>query len=322
MKQSQDVMDDQLLLLIEVASQYYEEEISQADIAERLGISRSTVSRMIKEARERGIVEIKINRPVNRSAQLEKDLKNRFSLKAARVLDEDGLSYEDTIQHLGTTAAQYLTEQLYEGATMAIGWGFAVSQVVRVMKKPGHFSVDVVQMVGSAGKVGPERDGLELARHLAEVLGGRCLYVAAPIIVQTANVAEALFQDPAIKHTLDVAERSDFAVVGIGSVSSTHSTIVESGYITDKDLQDLLENGAVGDICNQWFCADGKTCKTEINKRTVGLGLERLKSIQNVIGVAAGSIKVEAILGALNGKLINILVTDRQTAESVLRSGW
>jgi DNA-binding transcriptional regulator LsrR (DeoR family) len=320
MMDARSPIDDQFLLLVKVASMYYEQDLSQAEIASQVRVSRSTVSRMLKEARERGIVEIIIHYPLARSVELERDLKDAFSLKAARVLSEVGLNHQDTIRRIGALAAEYLEDQLFDGAVLGIGWGFAVSQVVRAIRRPGRFPVDVVQLVGSAGQVGPERDGLEIARHLAETLGGRCLNMPAPIIVQSPAVASALLQDPGIQETLRVAEKADFAVVGIGSAEASHSTILESGYLKQEDLDDLAASGAVGDVCNRWFLDDGTECDTPVNSRVVGLDLAQLMAIRSVMAVAAGDFKIRSILGALQGRLIDVLATDRLTALQLLRS--
>jgi DNA-binding transcriptional regulator LsrR (DeoR family) len=294
--------------------------MSQADIATQLTVSRSTVSRMLKEARHRGIVEIIIHHPLARSTDLESDLKDFYHLKAARVLSEAASSHEETIRRVGALAAEYLEEQLFAGAVLGIGWGFAVSRVVQAMRKPGRFPVDVVQLVGSAGQVGPERDGLEIARHLAETLGGRCLHIPAPIIVRSPAVARALEEDPSIQEALRMAQEADFAVVGLGSVEAVHSTILESGYLSAEDLSQLSEAGAVGDVCNHWYCANGNECATPVNSRVVGLDLEQLKAISTMVAVASGPFKVQSILGALRGQYIDVLVTDRQTALQLLRN--
>ena len=312
-------LEERTLLLARVASLYHELGMTQQEIAREVGASRSAVSRLLTEAREQGIVEIKICHPLARSPLLEQSLKERFSLKGARVLAGQGLAYEEMVRRLGSLAAEYLGEQLYAGAVLGLTWGRAVSAVVRAMRRPGAFAVDVVQLAGSIGRMGPERDGLELARSLAAVLGGRCFYMRAPLIVRTPELCRALLEDPELQETLEMGAKADFAIAGIGAVVADHSTSVEAGYLTAQALAELAAGGAVGDVCSRYFDVQGRECPVELNERVVGLSLERLRSIPCVVGVAGGAWKVQAVLGALRGRLVHVLVTDRATAESLLR---
>jgi deoxyribonucleoside regulator len=320
--QAREGTDDRTLLMARVASLYHEEGLTQEEISQRVRVSRSTVSRLLSDARELGIVEIRIRHPLARSPVLEKALKERFSLKATRVLAEEGLEYHEMVHRLGALAAEYLHDELYAEALLGLTWGRAVSEVVHAMRRPGNFAVHVVQLAGSVGRMGPERDGLELARRLAGVLGGRCLYMRAPIIVKTAELCQALMDDPELRETLNAGKKADFVIAGIGSVATEHSTVVEAGYLSGEELSQLADAGAVGDIASRHFDAQGKECRVDLNDRVIGLSLEQLRAIPRVVGVAGGAWKTQAILGALNGGLVDVLVTDRATAELALRSGF
>jgi deoxyribonucleoside regulator len=314
--------DDRILLLARVASLYHEVGWTQEEIANEVGVSRSTVSRLLSEARELGIVEVRIRHPLARSPVLEQGLKERFSLKAARVLAEESLEYHEMVRRLGALAAEYLHGQLYAEAVLGLTWGRAVSAVVRAMRRPGSFPVHVVQLAGSVGRMGPERDGLELARVLANVLGGRRLYLRAPLIVKTPELCQALMEDSELREALKAGEKADFAIAGIGAVVADHSTVVEAGYLSSEELSDLAEAGAVGDIASRHFDAQGKECEVDLNGRVIGLSLEQIRTIPRVVGVAGGTWKAQAILGALRGRLVDVLVTDRATAEFAMTSGF
>ena len=303
-----------------IASLYYEVGLVQAEIARRVGVSRSTVARYLKEARELGIVEVRINHPMARARILEQQLKQRFSLVGAYVLADEGLEYQEMVQRLGALAAEYLYEQLHAEAVLGLTWGRAVSAVVRAMRRPGDFAVHTVQLSGSLGRMGPERDGLELARSLANLLGGRCIYLRAPLVVKTPELARALLEDPEISEALKAGAHAEFAIAGIGSVSTEQSTVIEAGHLFPEDLSILAAAGAVGDIGGRYFDAQGTECAVDQNARVIGIDLQQLKGIPRVVGVAGGSWKSQAILGALRGGLIDILVTDGPTAKLVLVS--
>jgi deoxyribonucleoside regulator len=310
--------DDRPLLISRVASMYYEGGLVQAEIARRVGVSRSTVARYLKEAHELGIVEVRINHPLARSRDLEQGLKERFSLKAACVLAEEGLEYQEMVRRLGVLAAEYLNDQLHAEAVLGLTWGRAVSAVVRAMRRPGNFAVHTVQLSGGLGQMGPERDGLELARSLANLLGGRCIYLRAPLVVKTPELAQALLEDPEISEALKAAKNAEFAIAGIGSLSPEQSTVLEAGYLSAEDLSAFATAGAVGDIGGRYFDAQGKECAVELNARVIGIELQQLKGIPRVVGVAGGPWKSQAILGALKGGLVDVMVTDSPTAKLVL----
>jgi deoxyribonucleoside regulator len=312
--------DDRPLLMSRIASLYYEVGLVQSEIARRVGVSRSTVARYLKEARELGIVEVRINHPMARARILEQQLKQRFSLVGAYVLADEGLEYQEMVQRLGALAAEYLYEQLHAEAVLGLTWGRAVSAVVRAMRRPGDFAVHTVQLSGSLGRMGPERDGLELARSLANLLGGRCIYLRAPLVVKTPELARALLEDPEISEALKAGAHAEFAIAGIGSVSTEQSTVIEAGHLFPEDLSILAAAGAVGDIGGRYFDAQGTECAVDQNARVIGIDLQQLKGIPRVVGVAGGSWKSQAILGALRGGLIDILVTDGPTAKLVLVS--
>ena len=138
--------------------------------------------------------------------------------------------------------------------------------------------------------------------------------------VDTPEACRALMEDPELRETLKAGEKADFAIAGIGSVVADQSTLVDAGYLSAEELGELAAAGAVGDVCSRHFDAQGQECRVELNDRVIGLSLEQLRAIPRVVGVAGGPWKSQAILGALRGQLVDVLVTDRATAESVLRS--
>jgi len=305
-------------LLAQIASLYYEGNLTQAEIARRVGISRSTVSRLLHKAREAGVVEIIIHYSWKTAPEIEHDLTTRFHLCQARVMVGRGWSYEETLRGLGVLAARYIESILTEGTILGISWGTAVYSTVRALRPDRRLPITVVQMIGAVGTGDPLTDGPDLARLLANVYGGeyRCLH--APLIVEDASVQEALLQEPRIRETLSLAHRADVALVGIGSLSPEVSSLLRTGYLDREALTQLRAQGAVGDICARHYDAQGRVLDIELNRRIVGIELEALHSIEHVIGVAGGEAKAEAILGALRGGHVNVLVTDDAAARKVL----
>jgi len=311
-------MPDQPDLLAQVASLYYEDRLTQDEIARRVGTSRSTISRMLGQAREAGVVEIVVHYPWKTAPELEDVLRARFGLRQARVLSVCGQSYDETLRGLGALAARYVESILADGMVLGISWGVAVHSTVRALRPERHIPITVVQMVGAVGEGDPLMDGTDLARLLANACGGEYRYLHAPLIVEDARAREALLQEPRIRDTLRLAGQADVALVGIGAPTPEVYSLLRAGYVDREALARLRAQGVVGDICARHYDAQGRVMDIELNHRIVGLELEALHGIGQVIGVAGGEAKAEAILGALRGGHVNVLVTDDAAARKVL----
>lgn len=311
-------MTERTELLAQVASMYYEDNLNQDEIARRIDTSRSTVSRILQEAREAGVVEITVHYPWKTVPEIEEDLIARFHLRQARVLFGRSRPYGEILRGLGVLAARYIESILIDGATLGISWGVAVYNTVRALRPDRRLPITVVQMVGAVGEGNPLIDGPDLARLLASVYGGEYRYLHAPLIVEDAHAREVLLQEPRIRETLSLARRANVALVGIGAPAPEVYSLLRAGYVNRKALAQLRAQGVVGDICARHYDAHGHVLDIELNRRIVGIELEALHDIEQVIGVAGGEAKAEAILGALRGGHVNVLVTDDATARKVL----
>ncbi len=311
---------EDLVFLAEIASMYYEDELSQSEIGHRIGRSRSMVSRLLREAREQGLVEINIRHPLKTDAQLESALAAKFSLQTAKVLADPPPEYAHLLTNLGRLGAQALQDHLAGGVRVGVGWGTAVYEVVRALPAHELQQATVVQMIGALGSGDPMVDGPELAQWLAQKLGASYRFLHAPLIVEDAAVARSLRQQKSIAATLEMAAQADIALVGIGAISPEHSSLRRAGYLDHHDLAQLQAQGAVGDILARQIDSHGRPLTAGINQQVIGLELETLRTIPNVIAVAGGPAKQTAILAALRGGHINTLITDAENARAILLS--
>lgn len=309
---------DRIEQLVKAATLYYEQNLDQEQIARRLGVSKATVSRLLRKAREVGIVEITVHKLLETNEELKEELVSEFSLRDAQVLVSHGGTYDERLALVGRLAARYLDGIVSEGAILGISWGTAVYHTVNALTPRDKRHVLVVQMIGAVGTGNPQIDGPDLARTLSEVYGGEYKYLHAPLIVGSKEIREALLKEERIRETLELSSRSDIALVGIGTVDPAFSSLRRAGYLSERDLLALKDQGAVGDVCAYHFDIWGKELNIDINQRVVGLPLRYLHRIEYVIGVAVGLKKVPAILGALRGKHVNVLITDDFTARKVL----
>jgi DNA-binding transcriptional regulator LsrR (DeoR family) len=311
--------DDRTRLLTQVASLYHEQGLTQGKVAQKVGLSRSNISRLLTEARQRGIVEIRIRQPLPTVAFLEAELKDRFQLRDAHVLSSGTRSTDMVLQGIGALAAEHLKDFLHDSMVLGIGWGTALYETVNAFRPMSVNHVQVVQMIGGIGAVNPHIDGTELARRLAEALGGRFRYLLAPLVVESAAVREALMQERDVREVLDLAHQADLAIVGIGSVHPKVSSLIRAGYLTENELRAIAQAGSVGDICAQHFDIHGHICQLELHQRIIGMDLASLRKVKCVFAVAGWKEKAPAILGALRGGFVEILVTNDVAAQEVLR---
>jgi DNA-binding transcriptional regulator LsrR (DeoR family) len=309
---------ERLAYLARVASMYYEDQMTQKEIAEALGISRSGVSRLITEARERGVVEIVVHHPLQTLPSLEAELLARYPLKEARVLAGPDDGYERTLRKLGELAARYFEDLLQDGMTIGISWGGALYEMIRAIRPRRHTNVEVVQLIGATGAEATPTSGPILAQLLAGRLGCRSYQLHAPLIVEDARARQALLGERHIRETLERARRSDIALVGIGTTRSGYYSLVRAGYLDEADAGRVRKSGAVGDVCAQHYDYDGRWLDIDLNRRVVGIDHEALRSIDTVIGVAGGTVKAQAIHGALKGRYVNVLITDEAAARRLL----
>jgi DNA-binding transcriptional regulator LsrR (DeoR family) len=310
-------------LLVMVASLYYELNRNQQQIADRLEISRSSVSRLIREAREQGIVEIRIHKPVNRDHALEQALIDRFGLQDAYVLScSPDKSEDEALWGAGRLAATYLQrviELLLPRDCVGITWGKGVYSAVNAMKENRGRQLDVVQIIGSVGAPDPLIDGPDLARLTAMKLGGRHYVLHAPVLVEKPALRDMLFAEPVVREGLERGRKVSLAITGIGTLDPVISSFHRAGQLTPAELEELLSRGAVGTICGHFFDVWGDCSQFPINQRVIGIALEDLKRVPRVIGIACGLSKARPILGALRSHYVTVLATDDGTARAVLQ---
>lgn len=304
-------------LIAEAATLYYRARLDQEEVADRLGVSRSTVSRMLSEALRTGIVEVRIRHALPLVERLQRELIAAFGLRDAMVLDTGGRS-DDPLPRVGRLAARYLETTLGVGDTLAISWGTAVRAVADGLDPRTPRDVEVVQMLGGAGSRDLDVDGTELARRMSELLGGRCRYLNVPLVVDDEATAIALRRQRAVRETLSAAAHADLAVVGIGALVPAVSSLLRAGHLTRHGISELRRAGAVGDVCGRLFDREGAAVDVDLARRIVSVDVEALRRLPRLVGVAVGTSKAEAIRGALRGKLANVLVTDDVTARAVL----
>lgn len=312
--------DERYRLKLKAAYYYYEKNMTQMAISKMLGISRPTLSKLLKECREDGIVEIKIHdlQKQRHLVDLEIAIKDKFKLKDVRVVDCGGNNPADLHDSLGEAAASYLQRILASKMKVGLSWGKTLKAAMDHLKEDKSVrDLEVVTLIGGSGGMDSQIHANILCEKFLGNYHGKGYFLYVPTIVDSPSLLNLLMSNTETGNILDRARKVDIAVVGIGPAVES-STVLETGYFGADLISELKRAGAVGDICSRFFDERGNICDLSINDRIFGITLQDLKKIKNVIGVAGGKEKVAAILGALRGRFINMLVTDEVSAKGIL----
>lgn len=298
--------------LLRIARRYYLDGASQAEISQEVGYSRPTVSRMLQEARQRGVVRIEIGHPLERVMHIERALIDRFGLQDARVAEAGSGN------PVATLAASYVSDITNTTSVVAVSNGSTISAVVDAFSPLRRPDSCIVQMIGTLGQENQLSDSPDICRRLAGYFGGSYRIMPAPLVVGNARLATALRREDSVATAIALGGRADVALLGIGVCNREGSGPIFDGWMTPLTARELAAAGSVGHICGHHFDAYGKHVVTDLCRRVLSVPLDRLRDIHRVVAVATGPEKVTAIRGALRGGYANVLVTDVTTAQAVL----
>jgi DNA-binding transcriptional regulator LsrR (DeoR family) len=299
---------------------YYTEGKTQEEIAWQLGLSRPTISRMLSYARKSGIVSIRLDLPGEVYPELEDKLEKIFSLEEVTIVSSgDNLSLLK--QNLGRGGADLLKRKIRGIDSLGISWGSTLFEVVNNFSRDStNPKVKVVQLVGGMNPLNSSLYADELARILATKLGGNAYILRAPMIVDSSEIRNTMLNDSHIRDVLSIARKVDLAIVGIGAMDD-NSILLKSGCISEEELKEIKSRGGVGDILGRFYDVNGNPVSSSIEDKIIGIGIDELKEIGYVIGIAGGKSKVRAILGALRMEVLDCLVIDEEAAREILNLG-
>jgi deoxyribonucleoside regulator len=302
--------------ILKICYLYYREERTQEEISELVGYSRFKISRILKEARKRGLVVISINDPGVDLAETEMALARKFDLTQAVVVRTNEFSGRPVIDQVGEAAARYLRDVVGRHRIMGVTWGLTVYHVASSLEPLDAANLSLVQIGGGLGTI-EGSDNNMLTMMFAQKLGAKAYIIPAPVIVRNRAIRDTLFKEKKIQETLAMAKKADLVLFGVGMIG-IEGLLWKSGFLNRSDASKLKESGAVGAICGRFFDARGRQCWHELDDRTIGLNLDELRNIRHKICVATGEEKMEGVLGALRGKLVDVLVTDEEMAGDLL----
>lgn len=293
---------------------YYEERMTQEEVAERLGVSRATVVNVLQEARDRGIVTIAVSPKHLQSVRISHALSELYALENCVIVPDDGGRRPD-FERIGQAGAQVLAKILEDHDVLGVAWGrtvLALSEALPEARRPG---ISVVQIAGSA--IGTAEFSPELCTsNIAHRIGARCINLHAPGIVSRPEIKTLFMKEPELVRQFEIIRSCTKILFGVGGFENA-GTVLSSGYMTPQTVKPYVERGGIAVVAGRVLDSSGKAVLGSLDDQMIGLTLRELIKIPERICVAGGLDKVDAIEGVLRGGYATLLVTDELTAEAL-----
>lgn len=312
-----DKSAERIRMLVKVSTLYYVDELNQQEIAERLGISRPQVSRMLSAAKSEGIVQITIKNPFSEEQEYERIIMETFGIKHVAIIHVPGADQQLTELYLARAGAALLESVLKDHDIIGVMAGRSVAAVGAELNFFTRKNLQFVPLVGGWGAEGATWHSNSNVRVFGESLKSKYFLLNAPAIVASKQTRDLILQEQEIAEVMQLAKKATVALIGIGQVTE-EATIVKSGYFTQKDIEEIRAKGAVANVCTSFLDRNGEVIPYEEESRMIGLSAVDLKNIETVVAFAHGKEKVPAIGSALRGGWMDVLVTDLLTAKQII----
>ena len=300
--------DYENILMNRAAWYYYMENYTQRNISDLLGVSRAKVISLLERARQNGVIQFRIRQEGDRRIQMEQKLTDRFGLKDVFTVPGAG-TLANLNESIAQAAAMYIIRRLGEDDFLNVGYGDTTSRVLNYLAMAAEKPLNVVSLTGGVSYYLPNAN--------SNVFNARLHLIPSPLLLSSPDLREAMRQEPVVEEIYRMIPLSHMSVVGIGSMSD-QATIVKNGIFNGNDFTVLKLQGAVGDILSHFMDKNGDLVAMDQEDRLMSTRLEDLRKLENVVGVAGGPSKLDAILAALRGGYLDVLITDEETARSLL----
>ncbi len=303
--------------ILRVAKMYYELKMSQQDIGAKENISKSTVSRLLKNAMDLGFVEVRIRQPHYALADLEAEFTNRFGIRKVVIAADVVENREVLVQDVCSAMAADLPKYIVDDSVVGVAWGRTLNVLIKHLPKMSRSNTLTIQLNGGASRALYESGATDIVKAFKNAIGGDGYLLPAPAIVDTPHIAGVIMGDSQISSVLQLAKRCRTAVFSVGNITE-RSVLYELGCFSPREYMSFKTKGAVGDVCSHYIDIDGNVADENLDGRVVGTSLEHIKKIPNKLMVAVGLEKAEAVLGALRGGYADVLYLDEPLARKVL----
>lgn len=302
-------------LLFKISQLYYEQSLTQAEIAKRMHISRPSVSNLLSEARDRGIVKISIQHPTSHVIPLESDIAKHYNLDT--VIIAPHYISSSPRQTVGELAARFIEKLIPNIYSLGIGWGTTMHEFARASNHHTFKHLEVIPLIGGVGVNDIRYHSNHLAFLLNERYQCKVSYFYAPPFAESLELKTMFEQSEFYTQHLNKIKSVDFAIMGVGNPAK-NTPFVDLGYVSPQEIKEYQSLGIVGDILSTFFDADGQTIQTDFSRRLLGISLEDLKAIKNVVILATGSEKIQAVKTLISLGYVNHIIIDEELAEGLI----
>jgi DNA-binding transcriptional regulator LsrR (DeoR family) len=293
----------------------YDQRLTPSEIAAALSISESTVSRVLKTAKDMGFVGVQVTPTGWRDIELEQRLAARFDLALAVVVHKT--EWAGPFGALPRALSTEIEDRLAPGTIIGVSDGETVAAIAAALRRGRSQDIDVVSLIGGLGAAQVRTYSTEIGRVLATNLGGRAWQLPAPAVVESVEAARVVFGMGQVRSVFEKMDGVSIALVGVGAMTA-QAAVFSHGMIDPAEIEAISARGAIGSICARFFDKRGAPVESAFNDRTIAITLPDLARVDLRVGAAMGAHKVPAIRAALGGHILNALATDVETAIALL----
>lgn len=297
-------------LMVKAAWYYYFENMTQQAIADRLSISRMRVIKLLENARQTGVIQFRLRSDGVGVMEQSQKLMDQYHLKDVFLIPETSPGETHPNESIARAGAMYIADRLGENACISVGYGDTLSRTINHLATMVQSPVTCISLTGGVSNY--------LPNTRSNVFNAKLYLMPAPLLASSAEMASAMREEKSVSEIIRMSDLSSFTLVGIGALGE-NATIFHSGLLGPTDMFYLKMNHAVGDVLGHFIDQDGNLIHTPIEDRLISTPLDKLKKTSNVIGLAAGQEKIEAIRAVLRGGYLDILITDEATANLLLK---
>jgi deoxyribonucleoside regulator len=308
--------DKQFKRIIDISRLYYQDGLSQMQIAKRLGLSRPTIAKSLKKARKSGIVKVEIVDPFENIPMLEEQIKHKYGLKDVLVTLQPNTRYESVLNALGEKTADYLSKIVKDNDIIGINWGRTMESVANHLQENHHQNIKVVQLKGSVTNSREGNYSADITNKFNYYFHTQANILPLPVIFGNSKIKEMAAKDQFIRYVIQEGYDANIAIFTVGT-TRPNAMLFRLGYLDDNQIK-KIQKIAVGDVISHFVTADGKIADKALDDRTVAIPLSKLKEKEYSILVAGGEPKLPAIHAALTGGYANVLIIDQAVAKQLI----
>ena len=297
-------------LMVKAAWYYYFENMTQQAIADRLSISRMRVIKLLDNARQTGVIQFRLRSDGVGMVRQSQELINKYHLKDVFLIPEVDTDSAHPNESIARAGAMYIADRLGDNACINVGYGDTLGRTLNHLATMVQTPVTCISLTGGVSNY--------LPNTRSNVFNARLHLIPAPLLASSPEMASAMREENSVSEIIRMTDLSSFTLIGIGSIGD-NATVFRSGVLSQSDLFYLKMHNAVGDVLCHFLDKDGQVIHTPIEERLISTPLSRLKAMHNVIGLAAGREKIEAIRAVLRGGYLDVLITDEPTANLLLK---